>query len=87
MVSVTFLCHISYFAQVNDIHIVKSGSDFKEFSEITIEFSDDKQSYTIRRHEITSDLAEDEEVAAIVSKYLGTFVRTYMYRFIDIISV
>ena len=58
--------------QVNDIHVVKSGSNFKEFSEIIIEFSVDKPSYTIRRHEITSDLPEDEEVAAVVSKYLGT---------------
>ena len=57
--------------QVNDVHVVKSGTDFKELSEITVEFSVNKPSYTIQRHEITSDLAENEEVAAIVSKYLG----------------
>jgi len=53
------------------MHIIKSGCDFREFSEIFVEFSIDKPSYTVRRHEITSDLSEDEEVAAIVSKYLG----------------
>ena len=57
--------------QVNDVHVVKSGTDFKELSEITVEFSVNKPSYTIQQHEITSDLAENEEVAAIVSKYLG----------------
>ena len=57
--------------QVNDVHVVKSGTDFKELSEITVEFSVNKPSYTIRRHDITSDLAENEEVAAIVSEYLG----------------
>ena len=65
-------CLLMYLhTQVNDMHIVKSGSDFKEFSEITIEFFVDKPSYTIRRHEITSDLVENEDVAAVVSKYLG----------------
>ena len=63
---------------MNDIHIVKSGSDFKEFSEIIIEFSIDKPRYTIRRHEITSDLLENEEVAAVVSKYLGTCHMCYV---------
>ena len=62
--------------QVNDVHVVKSGTDFKELSEITVEFSVNKPSYTIQRHEITSDLAENEEVAAIVSKYLG--IQLYM---------
>ena len=56
------------------MHIVKSGTDFREFSEIFIEFSFDKPRYTIRRHEITSDLLEDEEVAAIVTKYLGMLI-------------
>ena len=60
----------------DDVHVFKSGTDFKELSEITIEFSVNKPSYTIRRHEITSDLVENEEVAAIVSEYLG--IQLYM---------
>jgi len=54
--------------------VLKSGSDFKEFSEVTINFTADKPpSYVIRRHEITSDVKEDEEVGAIVAKYVGTY--------------
>jgi len=52
--------------------VLKSGTDFKEFSEVTVNFAADKPpSYVIRRHEITSDIKEDEELGAIVAKYVG----------------
>ena len=52
--------------------MLKSGTDFKEFSEVTVNFTADKPpSYVIRRHEITSDIKEDEELGAIVAKYVG----------------
>ncbi|XP_065915509.1 5'-nucleotidase-like [Dysidea avara] len=57
--------------KVNDVHILKSGSDFIEFSEVAVNFTVDKPSYVIHRHEITSDIKEDEEVGAVVAKYVG----------------
>jgi len=59
--------------QVNGVHVLKSGSDFKEFSEVTVNFTIDtcKPSYVIRRYEITSDIKEDDEVGSVVAKYLG----------------
>ena len=51
--------------------MLKSGSDFKEFSEVTVTFTADKPSFDIRRHKITPDIKEDEEVKAVVTEYLG----------------
>ena len=62
----------------------ESGTDFKELSEITVEFSVNKPSYTIRRHEITSDLAENEEVGAVVSEYLGIHKCRYVHTYVII---
>jgi len=58
---------------VNGINIVKSDCEFRAFSEITIEFTGGKPSYTIQiePHLITSDVKEDEEIAEIVSDYLS----------------
>lgn len=58
---------------MNGLKIVKSGCDFRELSEITIEFTSDKPSYNIKCHKITSDLAEDEEIAAVVCKYSSRY--------------
>lgn len=53
--------------------IVHSGFDFRDFSEITIEFTDDKPSYAIKRHAITPDIVEDAQVAAVVTKHTSMY--------------
>ncbi|XP_078365023.1 uncharacterized protein LOC144649408 isoform X1 [Oculina patagonica] len=62
-----------YFAEkINDVHVIKSGTDFREFSCITVNFNKDN-SFTIdvQKVEITSDIPEDPEVKATVDKYVG----------------
>ena len=56
---------------MNDVLVVKSGSDFKDFSEITVTFTADKPCYDIFRHKIPLDVKEDEEVKTIVTEYEG----------------
>ena len=56
---------------MNGINIVKSDCEFRAFSEITVEFASNKPYYTIVPHIITSDIKEDEELAAVVSKFLS----------------
>ena len=56
---------------MNGINIVKSDCEFRAFSEITIEFTSGKPYYTIVPHTITSDIKEDEKLAAVVSNFLS----------------
>jgi 5'-nucleotidase len=58
--------------EVNGIKIVKSGSDFRELSKITINFSDDNNfDIDVEKIEITGEVPEDPEVKAIVDGYMG----------------
>lgn len=52
----------------------KSGTDFREFREVTIDFSSGgKPHIESFRREVTSDIPEDEVVKAALSKYQGTW--------------
>lgn len=55
----------------NGNFLVKSGTDFRELSEITINFSTDDNSreITTQRHEITKDVEEDEQMKQECDKY------------------
>jgi hypothetical protein len=61
------------FVQVNGTKIFKSGTDFRNFSEIEVVFSSTDGSYEIRskKHEITKDVPENPEIKVVVDKYLG----------------
>ena len=57
--------------------MLKSGSDFREFSELTVSFNSNtlntptaRPSVHVVRHDITSKIEPDEEVAKIVDRYL-----------------
>ena len=58
--------------EVNGIKIIKSGSDFREFSIITIEFGDDNNyDVDVERIEITGNVPEDPDLKEIVDGYMG----------------
>jgi hypothetical protein len=71
------------FVQVNGTKIFKSGTDFRNFSEIEVVFSSDDGSYEIhsKKHEITRDVPENPEIKIVVDKYLGTYtlLDTFQY--------
>ncbi|XP_046842801.1 mannosylglucosyl-3-phosphoglycerate phosphatase-like isoform X2 [Xenia sp. Carnegie-2017] len=58
--------------EINGTKIFKSGTDFRNFSEIEVSFSSTDGSYDIqyKRHDITQDVPENPEIKAIVNKYL-----------------
>lgn len=60
--------------KINGVQVIKSGTDFREFSCITVNFNTDN-SFTldVQRIEITSDIPEDPEVKSTVDKYVGEF--------------
>ena len=50
--------------------MIKSGSDFRDFSEIAVDFSNSRRpTFDVVRHTITRDVPPDPDVAALVAKY------------------
>ena len=59
-------------SQVGDVLILKSGSDFREFSQITVTFNPGmRPSLQVVKHCITGALAPDPELQAVVEHYQG----------------
>ncbi|XP_048576403.1 mannosylglucosyl-3-phosphoglycerate phosphatase [Nematostella vectensis] len=57
--------------KVNGVNIVKSGSDFRQFSHITVEFNEENNySIEIERLDITSEIPEDPGMKRIVDEYM-----------------
>lgn len=58
--------------EVNGIKIIKSGSDFREMSKITVTFAEDNNfDIEVEKIEITSGVPEDPDLKALVDKYIG----------------
>jgi hypothetical protein len=64
---------LCFYLQVKGTKIFKSGTDFRNFSEIEVVFSSNDDSYEIqsKKHEITKDVPENPEIKVVVDKYLG----------------
>ena len=58
-------------SQINDTLVVKSGSDFRDFSKITVNFLQPRPTFDVDRKTITRDVPPDPEVAAMVASYCG----------------
>ena len=70
-----FLIHqqvqcIDFLFQVNGVHIVKSGSNFKQFSKVTLDFKD-LSAVEIESIDVAADASEDEEILKIIEEYKG----------------
>jgi len=59
--------------QVNGIWVCKSGTDFRELTQLVIRFDDSGGGFEVTptRLEVTSSAAEDPETKAIVDEFLG----------------
>lgn len=59
--------------QANGKYIIKSGTDFRNLGRITLTFGPDGSvDVDVAEVTIDSSMPEDDEVKAIVSKYLGS---------------
>ena len=75
-------------SQINGVNVIKSGTDFREFSIITVTFFDNNHnssssgnnsfSIDVERVEVTSDIPEDTEVKSTVDKYVGKLI-TFLF--------
>ena len=61
-----------YFAKaVNGVTIVKSGTDFRDLSEVRLRRRSGGLDVTVTRHSITSSIPKDPDMAAVVHKWAG----------------
>ncbi|CAG9131161.1 unnamed protein product [Plutella xylostella] len=61
--------HVYEVLEVNNKYIVKSGTDFRQFSKITISFASETPKVDITDVKVTSAIPEDEVLKAKVEKY------------------
>ena len=69
----TYICVFTLYVfssrQIGDTLILKSGSDFRDFSQISVNFSNSRPTFNVERHTITSEIPPNPEVALIVEQY------------------
>ena len=56
-------------SKVNGVYILKSGSDFRQFSKITLDFKE--KEIEIECVEVTKEIEPDEEMAKKLEEYKG----------------
>ncbi|KAG8235931.1 hypothetical protein J437_LFUL015996 [Ladona fulva] len=66
--------HVYEVLQVENKYVIKSGTDFRQFSKITLTFSVGAKSpidVNIEEIQVTSQFPEDDELLALLDKYTG----------------
>ena len=62
---------IAFSLQINGKYVIKSGTDFRELSKITLQFSEDKVDVDVQKIVIDSSIEEDPDTKVVVQKYTG----------------
>ena len=68
---------IYIFFQINNKYIVKSGTDFRQFSKINVNFSTETAQVEISEVNVTSSYIEDPVLKSKVEKYSGKYYFEY----------
>lgn len=76
--------HVCEYNIVNDIHVIKSGTDFRQFGLITLNRMNgvNKWNTTFKAIDVTSDYHEDDEL----KKILGTFTDSIESRMNEVLG-
>eukprot|EP00095_Tigriopus_kingsejongensis_P003160 maker-scaffold791_size96783-snap-gene-0.28 protein:Tk03160 transcript:maker-scaffold791_size96783-snap-gene-0.28-mRNA-1 annotation:"5 -nucleotidase" len=61
--------HVYEKKMINGKYILKSGTDFRQFSVLTIDFTGEKPEVEIEAVEVTADYEPDEELVNVLEKY------------------
>jgi len=68
--------HVFDVKKINGINVIKSGTDFRQFSKITLNFGGPKVIVDVEEVNITKDVAEDTTLKAKLDEYTGKFMLT-----------
>jgi 5'-nucleotidase len=64
--------------QVNGTYILKSGTDFRQFSKVTLDFKENPVHVEIEAVDVTKSYEPDVELDTILEKYTGTVTLKFM---------
>jgi 5'-nucleotidase len=62
---------------VNGTYILKSGTDFRQFSTVTLDFSQENLQVDIESVDVTSEYEPDNELTSLLEQYTGTQIYSY----------
>ena len=57
--------------QVNGIYILKSGSDFRQFSKLTLDFRENPIAVEIESVDVTKEIEQDEKLSNSLEAFTG----------------
>jgi len=63
--------HVYEMKKVNGTYILKSGTDFRQFSKVTLDFKENPINVTIEAVDVTKSYDPDGELDAVLEKYTG----------------
>ena len=58
---------------------MKSGTDFRQFSTITVDFSQENLQVEIESVDVTSDFEPDNELSSLLEQFTGTIEIVFKY--------
>ena len=58
---------------MNGTYILKSGTDFRQFSTITVDFSQENLQVDIESVDVTAEYEPDNELSTLLEKYTGMY--------------
>lgn len=61
--------HVYEVVKINNLHVIKSGTDFRQFSKIILSKSQQELDVQIERIDVTASYAEDAELKAELNHY------------------
>lgn len=62
--------HVFEIKHINNKYIIKSGTDFRQFSKITVNFDKATPEVTVEEINVTSAYSEDQKLKEKLEKYL-----------------
>lgn len=72
--------HVYEIKVVNGKHIIKSGTDFRQFSKVMVNFSNGSIDVSVEEINVTSSFLEDPKLKERLDKYSGMyFLRRLTY--------
>ena len=66
--------HVYEKRKVNGTYILKSGTDFRQFSKITLDFKESPVNVEIEAIDVTKNYEPDVELDSILEKYTSAYI-------------
>lgn len=77
--------HVFEVKKINDKYIIKSGTDFRQFSKISLSFTTEPR-ITVEEVKVTKSYEEDPAMTKHLEKYSGSLFRTFKFQYLQVLN-